>query len=353
MYSVWMDNPNYLDEIDETVDEVIVDNTVEIEYGQLQGDKQGLKKLIDKCVMYNIPVTVLTASSTYYQILDNDTISKINLIDDSTFWIAKHLQSMIAYDNRMVNDSLGYDIFNKNVGLCTNTKHLYITMNNLPKRHRCQMMDMLAKYNLIDRGAIAWRNADRATNSNSEPQLFTSGYRYRYWQPKRMYLDIEDNNTSYVNQNVLPPHYKNSFMQLVAESEEDLFMISEKTAVPLLLNKPFLIVSCKDFHKNLVNLGFKLYDEVFDYSFDKIEDPLTRIEQLVKNVHQLSNKTPEQLNQYTELLKPKLEYNRNLAIEYSKRTIDIMKPYLTKLENANYLTQLGLIRALEPHVSRL
>ena len=142
-------------------------------------------------------------------------------------------------------------------------------------------------------------------------------------------------------------------MQLVAESEEDLFMISEKTAVPLLLNKPFLIVSCKDFHKNLVNLGFKLYDEVFDYSFDKIEDPLTRIEQLVKNVHQLSNKTPEQLNQYTELLKPKLEYNRNLAIEYSKRTIDIMKPYLTKLENANYLTQLGLIRALEPHVSRL
>ena len=348
MYSIWIDNPNYLNEIDDRlVSEVIVDNTVEGEYTTLQSDPTGLVKLADKCISQNIPLTLLTCAHQFAPMIDND---KINIVNDSCFWIAKHTQAMLAEDNRTVNESLGYDLFDKDIGLATDINHLYITMNNLAKLHRCQMMDMLAKYELIEKGAIAWRDAVRYNDIESDDNR--SGHNYKYWTPKRMFLDIEENNTTYVNQNLLPTQYKHSFMQLVAESEDTKFLLTEKTAVPLLCNKPFLVVSCKDFHKNLVDLGFVLYDELFDYSFDSIEDQATRIEKLIANVNLLKGCNADMLLELTEMVKPKLEHNRRVAIEHIKNTINTFNPYLVKLENAACDSQLGLIRNLETYVHR-
>lgn len=350
-YSIWIDNPNYLNEIDSnSVSEVIVDNTVEVEYTMLQGDTNGLAKLADKCVSQNIPLTLLTSVHHYTPLLDNTIADKINIVTDSCFWIAKHTHAMLAADNRTVNESLGYDLFDKDVGLAEDVHHLYITMNNIAKIHRCQMMDMLAKYELIEKGAITWRDAVRHTEIASEDNR--SGFNYKYWTPKRMFLDIEENNTTYVNQNLIPIQYKHSFMQLVAESEDTKFFLSEKTAVPLLCNKPFLVVSCKDFHKNLVDLGFVLYDELFDYSFDSIEDDETRIEKIVANVNRLKDCSKDTLLELTEMVKPKLEHNRRVAIEHIKNTINTFTPYLVKLENSGCRSQLGLLGILEKDVHR-
>lgn len=351
LYSIWIDNPNYLNEIDSnSVNEVIIDNTIEVEYTTLQNDADGLAKLADKCTSQNIPLTLLTCVHDFTPMIDNEVADKINIVNDSCFWIAKHTQAMLATDNRTINENLGYDLFDKDVGLATDIKYLYITMNNLAKLHRCQMMDMLAKYELIEKGAITWRDSVRY-NYNA-PENNRSGYNYKYWTPKRMFLDIEENNTTYVNQNLLPAQYKHSFMQLVAESEDTKFFLTEKTAVPLLCNKPFLVVSCKDFHKNLVDLGFVLYDELFDYSFDNIDDQETRIEKIISSVNLLKGCNSDMLLELTEMVKPKLEHNRRVAIDHIKTTINTFKPYLEKLENAKYNSQLGMIRTLETYVPR-
>lgn len=345
LYSIWLDNPNYLNEINNTISEVIVDNTVEVEYATLQNDPNGLAKLIDSCEIHNVPMTLLTSNHSFNDLLDNDRANKINIVDDRCFWIAKHLQAMLTADNRTANENLGYDMFDKNVGLSSKIDYLYLTMNNLVKRHRCQMMDMLAKYDLIDYGAIVWRNAHRYETYND--------FQYKYWTPKKMFLDIEDNNTSYVNQNLLPKEYKNCFMQLVAESEDNLFFLSEKTAVPLLCNKPFLIVSSRGFHKNLVDLGFVLYDELFDYSFDCIDDQEIRIEKIVANVNRLKDCSKDMLLELTETIKPKLEHNRNVAISHVKNSVTKLTPYLTKIEEAGYNSQLGLLKVLGTYAHRL
>lgn len=349
LFSIWQDNPNYLEEVvGSEVYEVIVDNTPEVAYNQLQCDVNGLEKLIVKCKEENVPLTLLSCCYKHNHYIDKELSSYMNVIEDDAFWISKHLQAMISnHETCNTNKLLGHDVYDKHAGLATDIQHLYITTNNLAKYHRCQMMDMLAKYNLIDRGAIAWRNSVRGIEED-DPNIFNEVfYKYKHWTPRRMYLDFEDNKTSFVNQNVLPSQYKHSFMQLVAESEDEHFMLSEKTAIPLLMNKPFLVVSCKDFHKKLADIGFQLYDELFDYSFDSVDDLAERTELIVKNVYKLSNKTVDQLNELTELVKPKLEHNRKIALECVDKTIELFRPYLNKIESNGIKTQLKLLETLE------
>jgi len=353
LYSIWHDNPNYLNEIDgDKVYQVLVDNTVEVAYNQLQGDPEGLSKLIHQCRAHKIPITLFSCCYKHNTYLDEETAGYLTVVDDDKYWIAKHLHSMLAYNEYQANKNLGYDIFDNDVGLATDVKHLYITMNNLAKRHRSRMMDMLAKYNLIDLGAIAWRNSARGVEDESNYTDNPYDYPYEYWVPKRMYLDFEDNKTSFVNQNIMPSQYKNSFMQLVAESEDIDFILSEKTAVPLLMNKPFLVVGCKHFHKKLQDMGFVLFDEIFDYSFDDLDDITERTELLVKNIDNLKNKTVDELNELTRLIRPKLEHNRKLALHYVKKTIDIFRPYVLMLDNIGAETQLKLIDQLELYADR-
>jgi len=57
-----------------------------------------------------------------------------------------------------------------------------------------------------------------------------------------------------------------------------------------------------------IKLGDKLYDEVFDYSFDKAETITNRTNLLVKEIRRLSSKD---LTKIQGILKPKLEFNYN------------------------------------------
>jgi hypothetical protein len=130
----------------------------------------------------------------------------------------------------------------------TPLKHLYISMNNTARRHRCMMMDILAKHELIEQGVISWRdvlpryNTVRKNLDKSVPESVLAGWNYRYWKPKRMYIDFGLTNIGRLNeQEFLPSQYASTFMQLVTETGDWAFFFTEKITMPLLFNKPFLI----------------------------------------------------------------------------------------------------------------
>jgi hypothetical protein len=73
---------------------------------------------------------------------------------------------------------------------------------------------------------------------------------------------------------------------------------------------PFLTIACPKFHTEyLTNMGFKLYDEIFDYSFDLEENIDVKIEMLIDNVHRVVNGDVDQMYQ---TIKPKIDHNYNL-----------------------------------------
>ena len=87
----------------------------------------------------------------------------------------------------------------------------------------------------------------------------------------------------------VPLEYVESCIDLVTEAYFDEgTVITEKAYKPMLYKKPFIILGPRYIHQALKNIGFKLYDELFDYSFDdkpyeeRLNSVITQIKQILK-----------------------------------------------------------------------
>jgi hypothetical protein len=76
-----------------------------------------------------------------------------------------------------------------------------------------------------------------------------------------------------------------SEIDLVCETQQvRQWYFSEKTCRPLGHCKPFLVIGGAGWYKIFEKLGFKLYDELFDYSFDEIESFRYRHEAIMTQI---------------------------------------------------------------------
>lgn len=209
-------------------------------------------------------------------------------------------------------------------------KYPFVSMNNRSHLHRCAMMDLLAKYDLFDVGAVSWRDEYVAWQyvNDTDPMLVHAGgaraYPFKYWTPKRQFLTERDRSDPRTcSPHSLPYEYTESFMQLVVETSVDTIIFSEKTCVPLFVKKPFLVLGAPGHHAALNDRGFVNYDEIFDYSFDSELDTVQRANMIALNLRKISGKTPEELRHLYDLLLPKLIYNYNQAVKYVLDTRNI------------------------------
>jgi len=218
-----------------------------------------------------------------------------------TFWIhrtlAAAMQSIHHFLRAYTKD------FEKNT-----IKYPFITMNHIAKYHRCLLIDLLAKHNLLDAGAVSWHN--RYTDTAYKWRWSDAVSAKRHLSDKEAYL--ENNYNVQFNP---PDEFFQSFMSIVSETTEQVIFITEKTATAILYKQPFLVQGAPGFHRYLQSLGFELYDEIFDYSFDFEEDSETRTEMIVKQVKQLSDKN---LLEMYKRIKPKLDHNFKKFVEIAQ-----------------------------------
>jgi hypothetical protein len=101
-------------------------------------------------------------------------------------------------------------------------------------------------------------------------------------------------------------------------------------------------------------MGFQLYDELFDYSFDQEEDFEQRAEGLALNIARYRNHNMEELQALKESVRPKLLHNRLLALEYVfDRIPQDLKDVVAKLEEQNIGTYLNLINKIQEFKNRI
>jgi hypothetical protein len=182
-------------------------------------------------------------------------------------------------------------------------KYPFINLNNRRHIHRCVFIDELAKQNLIDKGIVTWTNF-----LNENPN-----YQFKHFHGNQILLN--DDFITKLDSFLIPEEWNQSLFHVITEATHLAAILSEKTAIPLLMKKPFLVFGCVGFHKLLVDLGFKLYDEVVDYSFDDEPDLQLRAEKYVQSVSKLT--TLNLQDTYT-LLKPKIDFNYNRVLEIIK-----------------------------------
>jgi hypothetical protein len=218
-------------------------------------------------------------------------------------------------------------------------KYLFISMNNLPRTHRCYLIDSIKKYNLDVGSAITWYHADVE-------------YNWKHWKPTRLMLSdkkyINYHKSNQVDSLLVPSihdvplEFFQSYFSLVSESSVNHCFLTEKTAIPLLLEQPFIVQGARGFHNFLKLLGFELYDEIFDYSFDNLDCFVLRTDKIIENIQKLKSKNIDHLK---DQIAKKAKRNRITALKISANKNLVPKLVLNNEYSKNiYSNELSFIK---------
>ena len=182
--------------------------------------------------------------------------------------------------------------------------------NNNPRPHRFILLHYLQHNNLLESNYYSFLQDSFDVNS------YNNRYKFDFTKfnvKKRDLEEVDNIHNSYYN---FSTSFTHSAFQIVTETTDNHIFLTEKTFYPILGKKPFISFGAPYTNEILKDFGFKLYDTIFDYSFDKVMDTEERAKSLSEEVVRVCNKyTSHQI--YNELF-PIAIYNFNVAIDILK-----------------------------------
>lgn len=124
------------------------------------------------------------------------------------------------------------------------------------------------------------------------------------------YTRFDHVNNIYNLENILTK----SFVHVVSETCGISYMpyITEKFMYSIVTRGLFVAWAQPGWHNMIVNLfGFKLYDQIFDYSFDSIQNPIERYTALTSMLAKFKNLSRDDWQDLYNIEQPTIEYNYN------------------------------------------
>lgn len=201
--------------------------------------------------------------------------------------------------------------------------YTFSCFNRHTHEHRCITLDRMARQDLLHSNLVTYLFTDE--NYSEDTWHRTRNEFGVTWQPTL--LDPEG-IIEHEQQFDLWPNiskYTQCFVDVVTESTCEAYFITEKTVRPLLFAQPFLVISRPGYHMWLQDeWGFQLYDEIFDYSFDSIEEVDKRIEAVVDQLVKFENMSKSQLLELRNSVQEKIEYNFYNLFECQRRVINTL-----------------------------
>jgi hypothetical protein len=202
--------------------------------------------------------------------------------------------------------------------------YLYINLNNKSRYHRCLMMDKLCENNLMKLGLNSWNLLSTdGMGSITDLDVVYESFDFKCWEEKKINIDdyrIDKDIVDEYTKKLLQP---NALISLVTETFHRTNFITEKTFRPILLEQPFIVLGGKNQNKELINLGFELYDEIFDYTFDSEDSLEKRAQGIIDNFLKIKD---ENYYEVYEQLLPKIKRNKKRIIQLYNN--DTFNPYL-------------------------
>ena len=185
----------------------------------------------------------------------------------------------------------------------------YTCYNNKAKPERAMLVDILARDNLLDNGLVTFHYPDQ--------------YKWKHHDGTKLMdeptFNFDDPSGAWNNSYILPVKYNTGLIDIACESNfgQGEFFITEKTLKSILIGKPFISLSCKDFNTVYLRdyLGFELYTEMFDYSFDQCEAAEDRAEGVANNINRINGMSLSEKLALYDMLIPKLQFNKNRLTE--------------------------------------
>lgn len=181
-------------------------------------------------------------------------------------------------------------------------KNLFISYNHNPHLHRCMLMDKLYGNDLFKYGRLSW---------NKLSTDYYINYEFQHWKEDYMKVDeyVKNGFRVEISDTLLEPK---SLFNLISETDNEYLIFSEKTWRTILIEHPFLCLGAQYQNLKLKEYGFKLYDEIFDYSFDEKPNLEDRVDGIIKNIVSLKDRDYDELY---SLIEEKVKFNKNRALE--------------------------------------
>jgi len=154
-------------------------------------------------------------------------------------------------------------------------------------------------------------------------------------------------NTTYTSYQ----HYASTIFNVITETTHDKFSLNltEKSFKAFANCHPFIIIGDLRVNKKLEEFGFKLYDDLIDYSFDEVYDDTQRLNRVLIEIKRIYNLGSEYIFNWYKNNIDKIEYNKNLFLSFGKvniinKTINDLKMKKVLITGCNGLVGIHLVK---------
>ena len=207
-------------------------------------------------------------------------------------------------------------------------------MNAHPHYMRLALVNYLYKEKIVDTCHLSWLPSSHDGYLVQKTDLMGEWY-FDYNKVKILDLNLTEVRTDkyetvdkfyYLTDSLIDIGIE-TYSTWVFQHEKDNRFITEKTWKPYLFGKIGFQFNYAGYYSDLEEFGFKLYDEIFDYSFDKIKDDKIRFKEYCKELKRISEIPVEVLTSRILLIEDKILNNRNHIWNYKFPRPTVLKEY--------------------------
>lgn len=293
---------------------------------------------------YNIPINKATYCTGNYKVFQNyNKWHTKNCPEEPKMNLKVIMQMLWCYAPNVFND--GREQFDFNYCDIDADRPLgcaYNSLNRVARRHRMETYKQLFDRNLLQEGLCSFNEVrsagikgeltqkhldnlpvilDKPEGRTAQEWIYNSINAHQY------HPEVSEHNNFYT------PILENSLFSLVTETSFgipdigtdiigkenwieyfDEGFITEKTFRTLANGHPCVWVGAPGLTKVLQRIGFKTFNEYWDESYDKITDPIDRINAVIDLVEQLCKLSQSERKELYENMKPVLKHNQELIL---------------------------------------
>ena len=122
---------------------------------------------------------------------------------------------------------------------------------------------------------------------------------------------------------LIPKVVSKTYFNVVTETHNEIvyddydLFITEKTCKAL-ITQPFIVIGNYGTLRHVKKLGFETYPELFDESYDLIENPKDRLEFILDEIERLCNMDKNELEKIYNSVIWKVEHNRKIMLDFKE-----------------------------------
>jgi hypothetical protein len=176
------------------------------------------------------------------------------------------------------------------------------------REYRLRFSDLLVEHELVEQCLTFFNVCD------NEQYYADHTFNNPIWHPKNVLENffLPSTADSTYSADFTIEDYQSTEIEVVLETlfDDDRLHLTEKSLRPIACRQPFILAATHGSLQYLRDYGFQTYDSVWDESYDTIEDPVLRMQAIIKLMREITAWTDFQRSYNTQHMKQIADYNK-------------------------------------------